>query len=473
MTKPAYDRLSFLDASFLALESSTAHMHVAGVALFEGGTLRRPDGGIDIGRIRSFIGSRLHYVPRYRQHLAWIPIEKYPVWVDDQHFNLDYHVRHISLPKPGTDTQLRELFGQILGSQLDRAKPLWQMWIVEGCEQDRFGLIFKIHHCMLDGISGVDLMGVLLGFAPTTEIEPTPEYTPRPVPRGAQLLVDETLRRLARATKIAVSVPRLFEQGRSLATEVGRRANAVAHSLTSGWLSAASRTPINEPIGPNRRFDWLTLPLDDFKEVKNLLGGTVNDVVLAVATGAIRSFLINERAFDVTGVEFRAMVPVSVRPKDQRGSLGNQIAMWLIELPLEQRDPLRRFALIKEHTGKLKETNQALGASTIIQLTSGAPMTLMQRAARLATGMRPFNMTITNVPGPQFPMYLLDSRLIVQYPAVPLWAGHDIGIALFSYDGEIAWGLHADWDAVPDLDAFAAAVRRSAAELLEAARSQA
>ncbi|GBD84161.1 putative diacylglycerol O-acyltransferase/MT1468 [bacterium BMS3Abin02] len=472
MTEPTYDRLSFLDASFLALESSTAHMHVAGVALFEGGTLRRPDGGIDIARIRSFIESRLHHVPRYRQHLAWIPIEKYPVWVDDQHFNIDYHVRHIGLPKPGTETQLRELFGQILGSQLDRAKPLWQMWIVEGCEKDRFGLIFKIHHCMLDGISGVDLMGVLLGFTPTTELEPTPEYTPRPVPRGTQLLVDETLRRLARAAKIAVSVPRMLEQGRSIATEVGRKANAVAHSLTSGWLSAASRTPINEPIGPNRRFDWLTLPLDDFKQVKNLLGGTVNDVVLAVAAGAIRSFLINERAFDVTGVEFRAMVPVSIRPKDRRGTMGNQVAMWLIELPLEQRDPLQRFALIKEHTNKLKETNQALGASTIVQLSSGTPMTLMQRAARLATGMRPFNMTITNVPGPQFPMYLLDSKLIVQYPAVPLWAGHDIGIALFSYDGDIAWGFHADWDAVPDLDAFTDAVRRSAEELLEAALSQ-
>ncbi len=469
MSEQTYERLSFLDASFLALESPTAHMHVAGVALFEGGTLRRPDGGVDIDRIRAFVGSRLHHVPRYRQHLAWIPIEKNPVWVDDQHFNLEYHVRHISIPKPGTETQLKELFGQILASQLDRTKPLWQMWIVEGCEKDRFGLIFKIHHCMLDGISGVDLMAVLLGFAPSTELEPSPDFEPRPVPSGAQLLVDETLRRLSRAAKAAVSVPRMLEQGRSLAVDIGRRASAVAYSLTSGWLSAASRTPINEPLGPNRRFDWLTLPLDDFKTIKNRLGGTVNDAVLAVASGAIRTFLINERAFDVSGVEFRAMVPVSVRPKDRRGTMGNQVAMWLIELPIEQRDPLRRFEAIRAHTEKLKETNQALGASTIVQLSSGTPMTLLQRAARLATSMRPFNMTITNVPGPQFPMYLLDSRLIVQYPAVPLWAGHDVGIALFSYDGEVAWGLHADWDAVPDLDLFADAVRTSAEELLAAA----
>ena len=201
-----YDRLSFLDSSFLALESPTAHMHVAGVALFEGGALRSDDGGIDIDRIRTFIGSRLHYVPRYRQKLAWIPIEKNPIWVDDQHFNLDYHVRHISLPKPGTEAQLKELFGQTLSSQLDRSKPLWQMWIVEGCEKDRFGLIFKIHHCMLDGVSGVDLMGVLLGLAPTTEIEPSPPFEPRPAPSGAQLVADETIRRIARVASAAISV---------------------------------------------------------------------------------------------------------------------------------------------------------------------------------------------------------------------------------------------------------------------------
>jgi len=464
-----YDRLSFLDSSFLALESPTAHMHVAGVALYEGGTLRSDDGGIDIDRIRTFIGSRLHYVPRYRQRLAWIPIEKNPIWVDDQHFNLDYHVRHIALPKPGTETQLKELFGQILGSQLDRSKPLWQMWIVEGCEKDCFGLIFKIHHCMLDGVSGVDLMGVLLSLTPTTEIEPSPPFEPRPVPTGAQLIADETIRRIARAASAAISVPKMIEHGRTLVADFGTRASAVAYSLASGWLSAASRTPINEPLGPNRRFDWLTLPLDDFKQIKNALGGTVNDAVLAVAAGAVRRYLIEDRAFDVTGVKFRAMVPVSVRPKDRRGTLGNHVAMWLLELPIDVRDPVERFELIRQHTEKLKETNQALGAATIVRLSSGAPMTLLQQAARLATGIRPFNMTITNVPGPQFPMYLLDSRLIVQYPAVPLWAGHNLGIALFSYDGEIAWGFHADWDAIPDLDMFADAIRRSETELLAAA----
>lgn len=469
MPEPTYERLSFLDASFLALESPTTHMHVGGVGIFDAKPLRTAEGGIDIARIRKFIGSRLHLVPRYRQRLAWVPIEKNPVWVDDDHFNLEYHVRHLSLPKPGTEQQLKDLFGLILGRQLDRAKPLWEMWIVEGLQNDRFALLFKIHHCMIDGISGVDLMAVLLGFQPESTMQPAPPYVPRPAPSDTKLFVDETLQRVGKAARAAVSVPMMLEQGRTLVGELGKRASAVVHSLTSGWLSPATRTPLNEAIGPNRRFDWLTLPLDDFKRIKNALGGTVNDVVLATVAGAVRRFLIEERAFDVSGVEFRAMAPVSVRPKDQRGKLGNQVAMWLVPLPIGERDAAKRYEQVRAHTDDLKRTNQALGAATIVQLSSGTPISLLSLAARLATGIRPFNMTVTNVPGPQFPMYLLESQLLVQYPAVPLWAGHGVGVALFSYNGDVAWGIQADWDLMPDLEAFVEAIRRSFDELLEAA----
>jgi WS/DGAT/MGAT family acyltransferase len=235
-------------------------------------------------------------------------------------------------------------------------------------------------------------------------------------------------------------------------------------------LTPASRTPINEKIGPNRRFEWLTLPLADVKEVKDLIGGTVNDVVLTIVTGAVRKFFIEERGFPVDDVEFRVMAPVSVRSKDQRGRLGNQVAMWLVRLPIDEPDPLRRYAVVQDHTQHLKDTDQALGASTIVQLSSGTPATLLGMAARRATRIRPFNMTVTNVPGPQFPMYMLGSKLLVQYPAVPLWAGHGVGVALFSYNGEMAWGLNADRDVVPDVAEFSAAIRAAFAELRSEAR---
>jgi WS/DGAT/MGAT family acyltransferase len=470
MADQHYERLSFLDGSFLALESRNTHMHVAGVAIFEAAPLSRPDGGIDIEQIKTFIESKLQYVPRYRQHLAWVPIEKNPVWVDDDHFDLDYHVRHLSLPRPGSEQQLKSMIGRLLSQQLNRAKPLWELWVVEGLEGDRFALIFKIHHCMIDGISGVDLMAVLLNFVPSDEIEEIKRFEPRPAPGAAELMVGESLRRMRRTIRAARGIPHLLEEAQAIGSEVQRRAKAVSYSLTSGWLTPASRTPLNKKTGPNRLFEWLTLPLADIKEVKDLVGGTVNDVVLTTVAGAVRLYLIEERGFGVDDVEFRVMAPVSVRAKDQRGRLGNQVAMWLVKLPIGEPDPLRRFAMVQDNTRRLKETNQALGASTIVQLSSGTPATLLGMAARRATRIRPFNMTVTNVPGPQFPMYLLGSRLLVQYPAVPLWAGHGVGIALFSYDGEVSWGLNADRDVVPDVAAFSTSIETAFGELRKQAR---
>ena len=473
MPEHYYERLSFLDGSFLALESPTTHMHVAGAAIFEAAPLSKPDGGIDIDKIRTFIESKLQYVPRYRQHLARVPIERNPVWIDDAHFDLDYHVRHLSLPKPGSEEQLRAMMGRLLSQQLNRAKPLWELWVVEGLEGDRFALVFKIHHCMIDGISGVDLMAALLNFVPTEEIENIKPFEPRPAPGAAELLIGESLRRARRAVRAARGIPHLAEEAVAVGAEIQRRAKAVSYSLTSGWLTPASRTPINEKIGPNRRFEWLKLQLADVKEVKDLIGGTVNDVVLTTVAGAVRKYFIEERGFPVDDVEFRVMAPVSVRTKDQRGRLGNQVAMWLVQLPIGEPDPLRRYAIVQDHTQHLKDTNQALGASTIVQLSSGTPATLLGMAARRATRIRPFNMTVTNVPGPQFPMYILGSKLLVQYPAVPLWAGHGLGVALFSYNGELAWGLNADWDVAPDVVAFAEAVKKAFAELRRDARRSA
>ena len=474
MSLPHFEPLSHLDASFLALETPTTHMHVGGVAIFEAESLQRPEGGIDIGQIQAHILGKLQYIPRYRQRLEFVPASNRPVWVDDDHFNFDYHVRHTSLPQPGTDEQLKLLAGRVMSQQLDRAKPLWELWVVEGLSGGRMAIIAKIHHSMIDGISGVDLTTILLNIMPTTEIEPAPEWLPRPAPTHRQLAVAEAARTTRRALDTITSLPGLRTRGKEVATALGGKAWAALNSLRSGWLSATSRTPLNPDLGPNRRVDWTETPLEVIKEIKNSLGGSVNDVVLTIASGAIRRFLLEDRSYDLEGVEFRVMNPVSTRAADQRGALGNQVAMWLVQLPIAEADPLVRHAHIRQATSRLKTTNQALGAATLVELSRGTPLPLISIANRVVGPMiRPFNMTVTNVPGPQFPMYLLEARMLADYPVVPLWSQHGLGLALFSYDGKLLWGIHADFDAIPDTERIATAIEQSTRELLEVGRRQA
>jgi WS/DGAT/MGAT family acyltransferase len=464
-----YERLSYLDYSFLALETRTTHMHVAGIVIFEAEPLRTADGGIDTDRIRALVESQLHLIPRYRQRLAWVPVEKHPVWVDDEDFDIDYHVRHYSLPQPGSFEQLKSLVGIMMSHQLDRSKPLWELNIVEGLDNDRFAIVSKIHHCMIDGIAGVDLMAVLLSLNPVEELEEPEPFVPRRAPSGNELVVRETARRTAKALKAMKSVRQLREDARELVGKGAQRTRAAGYSLASGWLTTASKTPINGKVGSARSFGTLSTPLSAVKEIKNKAGGSVNDVILATVAGGVRRFLIESKGFDVSDVDFRAMAPVSVRGHDQRGTLGNHVAMWLVTLPVSEEDPLRRFQAVQEATGHLKETDQALGASTLVRLSAGAPATLVSMASRLAAGVRPFNMTVTNVPGPQFPLFMLGGRMLESYALVPLWQEHGVGVALFSYAGTVFWGLNADYDIVPDLDEFAQAMNDAFEELHEAA----
>lgn len=455
------NRLSFLDSSFLNLESHTTHMHVGSVTLFESG----PAGPIDIETFRTFIEARLHLVDRYRQRIAWIPVEHYPVWIDDEHFNIDYHIRHTSLPQPGDDAQLKALAGRLMSQQLDRAKPLWEFWLVEGLSDNRFALITKIHHAMIDGISGVDLMALMYNLAPDSEIgEPQP-WEPEPTPGGAELAAGDMARRFRSTIDRAKLKPEPLEES---VTNVIRKASAVRHSITSGWLSKGDENPLNQPNGPNRRFDWATMPLDDVKAVKNGLGGSVNDVVLTTVAGAVRKFLIEHRDTDPDLV-YRVMAPVSVRPTGQRGALGNQVAMWLVDLPVGEPDPVERFRAVAASTNNLKSTDQALGASTLVNMSSGAPGTLVSLGARLVGNRHVFGATVTNVPGPQVPLYLLDARLIHNYPLVPLWRNQAFGLALFSYAGELAWGVNGDWDLLEDIDEFVNCILASFDELKAAA----
>jgi WS/DGAT/MGAT family acyltransferase len=472
MSVPHFEPLTYLDSSFLALETPTTHMHVAGVAIFQAEPLYQPAGGIDIERVRGHIIGKLQYIPRYRQRLAFVPGLNRPVWVDDDHFNFDFHVRHTSLPRPGTDDQLKRLTGRIVSQQLDRAKPLWELWVVEGLENDRFAIIAKIHHCMIDGVSGVDLTTILLNVVPTAEVEVAPEWTPRPAPSNSQLVVAEAARAARRTLDTLTNIPTMRTRGREMALALGGRAQAAMASLRSGWLTTASRTPLNPDLGPNRRFDWTETPLAEVKEIKNALGGSVNDVILAIVAGAMRQFLLEDRGFQLADIEFRVMNPVSTRSADQRGALGNQVAMWLVNLPLAEADPVARLGQIKAETSRLKSTNQALGAATLVELSRGTPLTLVSLANRVVGRLiRPFNLTVTNVPGPQFPMYLLESRMVANYPIVPLWSQHGLGLAIFSFDGRLQWGIHADFDAIPDTDRVAAALQDATADLLTAARA--
>ena len=465
-----YERLSYLDNSFLAIESRTTHMHVAGIALFDASSVLSDDGGIDIDRIRRYVASKLHLIPRYRQRLAFVPVERHPVWVDDEHFNLEYHVRHTSLPKPGTFDQLKKFVGRVHSQQLDRSKPLWEMYVVEGVEADRFALISKVHHCMIDGMAGVDLMAVLLGLAPSDEIEELPVFRPRPVPTGAELVLKETSRRTADAIARVRSIGRLAEDARSAAELAARRIRAVSYSLGSGWLTPAAKTPINGHITPNRRFDVLQTDLAGIKAIKNALGGTVNDVILAIVAGGVRRFLQDARDFTIPDdIDFRVMAPVSVRDPSQRGTLGNQVAMWLADMPVAEPDPLARLTAIRAVTKHLRETDQAYGAATLVRMSAGAPATLVSLASRLAAAARPFNMTVTNIPGPQFPLYLLGSKMLEQYPLVPLYESHGVGVAVFSYDGAMQWGFNADFDLLADLPEFVAAVDAEYHELADLA----
>ncbi len=467
MTTRAYDRLSALDNSFLVFESHDTHMHVGSTMIFEADPLRGPDGGVDIDRVRAYIASRLHEIPRYRQRLDFIPIEGRPVWVDDERLNLHYHVRHTSLPRPGDERQLKRLSARIMSQQLDRGKPLWETWVVEGLQGNRVALVNKTHHCMIDGISGADLISVLMRPEPDDTFEEAPDWIPRARPSRLGLLRDELRWRARGPLSLLEEIPNALRDPRRALDSVWEKIEAVGETVAAS-MNTASPTPLNRPIGPHRRFDWLPMDLAELKEVKNRLGGTVNDVVLATVAGALRR-LLEGRRINVDLLHVRAMVPVSVRGAQEHGTLGNRVAAWMTDLPVAERDPRRRLEAVRETTAHLKESRQALGAELLTQVTEWTPSTVLTLAMRLSTRALPFNLVVTNVPGPQVPLYLLGARMLAAYPLVPLWVNQGLGVALFSYAGKFFWGVAADWDLVPDLHEFVLGIEESFRELREIA----
>lgn len=470
MPSPAYERLSGLDTSFLLLESRNVYSHVASTLVFDAGPLRRADGGIDFDAIVEAHRALLPRIPRYRQVLRFTPVTGQPVWVDDARFDLSYHLRHTSLPKPGTDEQLKQLSARIMQQHLDRSRPLWETWVVEGLEGGRFAVIAKVHHCMIDGIAGVDLMQLLLSPDPRSPApEPAPRYEPRPEPTSLQLLRDDLARR-ARIPLTALHDMREFlQEAEDVRHEVVARATGALTTL-GATVRRPSETPLNQPIGAHRRFDWCSMDLAEIRDVKNRLGGTVNDVVLAIATGAFRRFLQGRGIRLARDLDFRVLAPVSVRRPEEREALGNRISGWIVRLPLDGRDPKRRLQRIAEQTRSLKASKLALGAELLINVVDWTPATLLSLGARGIASLLPFNSIVTNVPGPQVPMYLCGARLLEAFPHAPLIDRVGLGIALMSYDGRLHWGINADYDAVPDVEVFRDAIEASFEELRRAAR---
>ena len=464
MSQHHMDRLTSIDASFLTNESPTSHMHVGAVLIFEGPPPKYDD-------FVEHVESRLALVPRFRQKLATPPLQAgRPFWADDPCFNLSYHLRHTALPAPGGEEQLRKLAGRLFSQQLDRSKPLWELWLVQGLERKRFALVSKTHHALVDGVSGVDISTVLFDVKPVPEpVTPDDSWSPRPSPSSAELV--------ARGVRDLASAPINFGRGaadlvRRPKTAARRVANAAEAVGEVAWNFAdpAPSVPTNVPIGPHRRFVWTRSELATFKRIKDALGGTVNDVVLTVVSGALRKWL-NARGVRTEGLEMRALVPVSIRAEDEHGQLGNRIAAMRGPLPVYIADPVARLAVVRESMEGLKGSKQALGAEVISRFNDFAPPTLLAQASRINFSTRLFNLIVTNVPGPQIPLYVLGRELQDVFPVAFLPQNHALAIAIMSYNGAIDFGLLGDFDAMEDIDLVSEGISDSLDELVEAARN--
>jgi diacylglycerol O-acyltransferase len=431
-------------------------MHVGGVASFEGPPPNPED-------VLGMVRARLHMVPRFRQKLALVPWGLgRPVWVDDAHFNLEYHVRHTALPRPGDDAQLKRLVARIMSQQLDRSKPLWEIWLAEGLAHDGFALISKTHHCLIDGISGADIMSVLLDTGldpPAIEAQP---WHPAPEPSQEELIVDALAERLTSPAEVIRTIQTAAMDRHNVVNRVLESAKALGAFIGNSF--AAPPSSLNQPVGPHRRFETVLVELDSFKRIKNSFGGTVNDVVLAVVAGGLRS-LLEARREPVDGVQFRAMVPVSVRADQERGALGNRVAALWATLPVAEPDPVARLREVQRVMEDVKASDQAVGAQVLTTLSEYAPPTILAQAARLIARQRAFNLVVTNVPGPQFPLYCLGREMKEVYPVLPLSENTTLGVALFSYNGSVGFGLLGDYDSAPDIGVLAEGIEKSLAEL--------
>jgi diacylglycerol O-acyltransferase / wax synthase len=457
------ERLSALDSTFLHLESDgPSHMHVASVMVFA-------DHAPTLDEFVEHVQGRLHLVPRYRQRLAFVPLgQGRPMWVDDARFNPYYHIRHTALPKPANDAALKKLAGRVFSQRLDRHKPLWELWLVDRLSGDRFAVIAKAHHALVDGISGVDITTVLFddSAAPAQRGagRARSSWVPRPVPSPVKLLGDALLERATIPSEMARGVRAAARAPRKALGRVRENLSDVGALTWAGISSPAPRSPFNVTIGPHRRYTFLDAELVLFKAIKDTLDGTINDVVLTVVSLALGGYL-RAQGYDTTDVVLRAMVPVSVRAQAERGALGNRVAAMWASLPVGVRDPVECHKQVRLAMAEVKRGGQAVGAQVLTNLAGFAPPTILSQAARLQARQRYFNLVVTNVPGPQFPLYLLGREMLSLYPVLPLAHQQALGVAVMSYNGHLGFGLLGDYDTLPELETIAREITKAIAAL--------
>lgn len=462
------ERVSPLDSSFLYLEDATTPMHVGTVALFDG------DDEFDLEHLTDLITRRITRVPRYRQRVKAVPGRlANPVWVDDRSFDIGYHVRRSVLPKPGSYEQLREFVARVMSRPLDRDRPLWEMYLVEGVCDNRFAIVSKTHQAMVDGVTTVEIGQVILD-SESGAVEPDPEpWVPEPEPSWLELLEDAAAGAVRRPSEILDNVRGAVSDLRSVADRVWDAAGSVLTVATTA-VRPAPDTPLNGAIGSHRAYAVAATDLEDYRRVRSSQemrqGSTVNDVVLAVVAGGLREWLLMRGEPVPPHTTVRALVPVSVRDDDQAGSLGSTVSTYLVDLPVGENSPVMRLHQVTYATRAHKESGYAVGANALVALSGFAPTTLHSLAARTANGLsrRLFNLVVTNVPGPQFPLYAGTSRMLEVYPVVPLAKGQAVSVGLTSYDGRVYFGLNADRDLMPDVDMLADCLTDALAELVAA-----
>ncbi len=471
-TGDGYERLTAQDSTFVMFDGWKGHLNICAVATFEAAPLRDSNGQLDLPRLRAYVGSRLHLMPHYRQRLDVTPFQRHPIWVDDLNFDIAHHVRRAALPAPGGARELQELVGRIASQPLDPARPLWEMWFVEGLAGDRAAWIAKVHHCMADGVSGVGAVMQLLSPRAEAHFEAGPSWKPRPRP-GLLRFLGDGLRDTA-----DLSLDTVRAVGSALLRPIAT-AESLVQTTTAGFstLQAGFTAPpasvLNQPTGTQRRVTWQLLDTAAVKDLRKRLDGTVNDVVLAVVAGALRRFL-QQRREPTKGLDLRVIVPVDTRSGPVDLHVGNQVSAWFLSLPVGVADPRERFAAIRNQTRALKRARAERGVDLFLRFSdwSGSSR-LPYWGVSLVNQLRPFNLIVTNVRGPEVPLYLLGARLQEFHPFVPLFQNQTLAIALLSYLGKISVGVMGDWDRVPELDAFAGAIATAFEELRGAAEAPA